>query len=442
MGRRKQATARTPIQREKSDRTLTPVQRSVFDDLAETGGQLWARAAGVASAAAETVAGAAGAAYEAVSDLASSAYQAGSQAWTGLTGGAGPASPPERDGGKSAGPGGEDVYRIQRLLATFDPSVPQHGSLDPATVGVIRRFQAATGLTADGIPGPNTLGRLIRFSAIMDSLASGTYTVSTALKRRIAAALEDHLTGMSEDELLAFGLTPTHLAGLGVPLPIPHGRIGCSPVQCPEEPIEIPAVYPIYAQAEQCIRQQYREAHEGNTISGNREFATLNGKDPREREALECFKRHFTAASAMYLGEPDIWDITQGTMYEVTTDNGAAFRKGKLRAEIQLANAISASPGCGGMTFEAGTWTPDVPCLYIGEGVSIQVRNEDGVLIYKAAREGKKKQQAPDPVVAALLALAAIGILLMLLSPGPVKLVGAGATAIAIFLLVHDEPSA
>ena len=48
------------------------------------------------------------------------------------------------------------------------------------------------------------------------------------------------------------------------------------------------------------------------------------------RTSASNSRRNFTAKGGTSLGEPDIWDITQGTMYEVTTKSGATFRKGKL----------------------------------------------------------------------------------------------------------------
>ncbi len=67
--------------------------------------------------------------------------------------------------GRSAGGDGNDVLAIQRELTSLGCAPgPLDGTLGPDTVAGIRRFQSASGLSADGIVGPNTRAAL-SFSA-------------------------------------------------------------------------------------------------------------------------------------------------------------------------------------------------------------------------------------------------------------------------------------
>jgi murein DD-endopeptidase MepM/ murein hydrolase activator NlpD len=61
----------------------------------------------------------------------------------------------------SSGDAGWDVAALQFLLATHGfPSGPFDGGLGPRTDAALRRFQAWAGLTADGLAGGATIGRL------------------------------------------------------------------------------------------------------------------------------------------------------------------------------------------------------------------------------------------------------------------------------------------
>jgi hypothetical protein len=128
----------------------------------------------------------------------------------------------------------------------------------------------------------------------------------------------------------------------------------------------------------------------------------LAGATPAQREALACLRPDFTARSGMFAGEPDIWDFNNTTMYEITTENGRAFRVGKLAAELALANSLTAPAECGGLLFTAGDWVPPGPCYWIGGDLFISVRNDRGVLVYRVYKDISKELA----LAAALAALA------------------------------------
>lgn len=210
------------------------------------------------------------------------------------------------------------------------------------------------------------------------------------------AALALHAGGGDSDLRASLGLPLAEIA-------LPSATCSVSP--CPDPAEEEPAVYPVWKQAELCIQSKYKESHGGNTIGVNKEWLTLVGRDPAERQALECLRRNFTAKSGMSPGEPDLWDFSNRTMYEITTRSGAAFRKGKLQAEIALANSLTGTAECGGTLYSPGDWAPPGPCLYIGEGLWAHVVNEGGVLVYTALRQGRKKEPVPDPGLLPLIIL-------------------------------------
>ena len=195
-------------------------------------------------------------------------------------------------------------------------------------------------------------------------------------------------------------------AAVGLPLAqISAPQASCVASTCPDPAEEEPAVYPVWRQAELCIQGKYTEPHGGHTIGVNRDWLTLAGRDPAERQALECLRRDFTAKGGMSAGEPDLWDFSSRTMYEITTRSGASFRKGKLKAEIALANSLTGGEECGGTLYSPGDWVPPGPCLFIGDGLWAQVVNEGGVLVYTALRQGRKKEKVPDPSLLPLIIL-------------------------------------
>jgi len=148
----------------------------------------------------------------------------------------------------------------------------------------------------------------------------------------------------------------------------PTGR-GCAPLaECPADAIVIAAEHPIYAIAEQCLQERYRqEGHEANTLGFNKSWRSLNGKDPAERAALRCLYTDFVGKSGMWPGEPDIWDFSNRTMYEITTPSGVAFRIPKLAAELVNATKIASPMECGGTSYFAGNWVPRSTCYLLGE---------------------------------------------------------------------------
>src|SRR6478609_8463722 len=61
----------------------------------------------------------------------------------------------------SLGNRGVDVQAVQGLLLAHDIPSSIDGSFSPATVEAVKTFQAANGLTANGIVGTTTWGKLI-----------------------------------------------------------------------------------------------------------------------------------------------------------------------------------------------------------------------------------------------------------------------------------------
>ncbi|HEX2051573.1 MAG TPA: DUF4157 domain-containing protein [Actinomycetota bacterium] len=183
----------------------------------------------------------------------------------------------------------------------------------------------------------------------------------------------------------------------------------CPATPCPPVAVPVTALNPIWRQAEICIQDTYAVTHPGSrrgvSLAFNLDWTFLSGANPREREALACLRGNFTAKSGMFAGEPDIWDFANGTMYEITTPSGAPFRRGKLAAEVSLANSLTAPMECGGMLFGAGTWTPPSPCYWIGGDLYISVVNDAGVLTYQVIKDTAK--EAALAVLLAMLAAAA-----------------------------------
>jgi hypothetical protein len=178
----------------------------------------------------------------------------------------------------------------------------------------------------------------------------------------------------------------------------------CSPSICPPLNVPVPAWDPFWRHAESCINEIYKSTHRGNTISFQKDYILLSGKTLNETMALSCVKNNFTAKSGMHAGEPDIWDFTNQTMYEITTTNGAAFRTGKLAAELKLANDLCSPADCGGLVFGPGTWSPPSSCYLMDTGLYLQVFNLGGVLVYNILRDVSKELAV---ATAALLAAAA-----------------------------------
>ena len=64
------------------------------------------------------------------------------------------------EAGLRSGAAGEEVVRLQRLLAADGGKITVDGCFGPETEAAIRAFQQASGLTPDGIAGPRTLAAL------------------------------------------------------------------------------------------------------------------------------------------------------------------------------------------------------------------------------------------------------------------------------------------
>ncbi len=56
---------------------------------------------------------------------------------------------------------GEAVYYVQQTLQAYGYSLSADGIFGPITENAVRNFQAANGLTCDGIVGPNTWNTLM-----------------------------------------------------------------------------------------------------------------------------------------------------------------------------------------------------------------------------------------------------------------------------------------
>ncbi|HYO72998.1 MAG TPA: hypothetical protein VEU33_43750, partial [Archangium sp.] len=170
------------------------------------------------------------------------------------------------------------------------------------------------------------------------------------------------------------------------------GQRTCAAVQCPLVALPVGALFPVWRQAELCIQETYVKEHRRNVVSRNKEWISLTGIQPEEISALRCLKKEgFTGKSGMTNGEPDLWDFTATTMYEITTPSGMAFRRGKLAAQLKLANDICSKMECGGVTFRPGSWSPKGPCYAIGGELYIRVENVSGVLVYHVLRDATKE---------------------------------------------------
>jgi hypothetical protein len=181
----------------------------------------------------------------------------------------------------------------------------------------------------------------------------------------------------------------------------------CTPAPCPLISVPVTGLYPVWREAELCITQTYRAAHPGNTVSAGREWVGLLGRDPAERQALKCLQGgatpNFTGPSGMYAGQPDLWDFTDRSMFEITTPSGVAERVTRLGLELGLANAITSTMDCGGTSYFGGAWAPPASCYFMGGNQYMSVVNSGGLLVYQVVADETKEAE-----LAALLALLAV----------------------------------
>ena len=226
----------------------------------------------------------------------------------------------------------------------------------------------------------------------------------------------------------------------------------CASATCPPVLVPLPAVWPLYVTAERCIQDLYANSHPakpGISLSFNKDWVNLTGGSARQKLALGCLRGeetpgagpNFTAKHGMHAGEPDIWDFSSQTMYEITTQSGAPFRIGKLAAEVTLANKICASADCGSLMFSAGDWVPPSGCFSVGPDMYMKAAvNKSGVIVYSLFLDPK------NVALATALALSAAALRKTLreaLKKGATKLGGkalgpayavASLTAMAILL--------
>lgn len=199
---------------------------------------------------------------------------------------------------------------------------------------------------------------------------------------------------------------------------------------CPPAPISIAALFPVYEAAEKCIQEMYASTHpaskRGVSLSFNADWLHLTGGTPQEKKALDCARGletpgagpNVTGKSGMFAAAPDIWDLRNTTMYEITTPSGMTIRVGKLGAELLNANRICGPADCGGLQFDRGTWAPDVGCYSLGGDLYFNAFNNQGVIVYNMLKDATK-----ELALATLLALMAAS----LKNAGP-KAAGAVAT--------------
>lgn len=188
------------------------------------------------------------------------------------------------------------------------------------------------------------------------------------------------------------------------------GQRTCAAVQCPLVVLPVGALFPVWRQAELCIQEIYDDEHQRNLVSHNKEWLSLTGRSAPEISALRCLKKEgFTGKSGMAEGEPDLWDFTATTMYEITTPSGMAFRRGKLAAELKLANEICSKMECGGVTFRPGAWLPPGPCYALGGALYMRVENVSGILVYHALMDATE-EAAVATTLTTLVALLKSGL--------------------------------
>lgn len=170
------------------------------------------------------------------------------------------------------------------------------------------------------------------------------------------------------------------------------GQRTCTAAQCPLVALPVGALFPVWRQAELCLQETYGDDHRGNLFGCNKGWLSLTGRSAPEKSALRCLKKEgFTGKSGMAEGEPDLWDFTDRTMYEITTPSGMAFRRGKLAAQLKLANDICSRMECGGVTFRPGAWSPKGPCYALGGALYIRVENISGILVYHPLLDATKE---------------------------------------------------
>ena len=191
----------------------------------------------------------------------------------------------------------------------------------------------------------------------------------------------------------------------------------CVKTACPPAPVVINALFPIYEAAEKCIQEMYAGSHSaskrGVSLSFNADWLHLTGGTPNEKKALNCARGletpgagpNVTGKSGMFAAAPDIWDLRNTTMYEITTPSGMTFRVGKLGAEILNANRICGTAECGGLHFDRGTWAPPEGCYSLGGDLYFNAMNNQGVIVYNMMKDATK-----ELVLATLLALMAAGM--------------------------------
>jgi hypothetical protein len=106
-------------------------------------------------------------------------------------------------------------------------------------------------------------------------------------------------------------------------------------------------------------------------------------------------KRSFTAKSGLFPAEPDIFDFTDNTIYEITTPRLAYSRAVRLEAEVGLATSITSVADCGGRSWSRGWWSPKSMCFEMGGDEFISVANDAGVLVYTplVARRRRREER-------------------------------------------------
>jgi len=176
-----------------------------------------------------------------------------------------------------------------------------------------------------------------------------------------------------------------------------HLQRKCNPTDCPPAPIALPAQWPLWRWAEECIQNLYADAHPESrrfvSLSFNDDWRNLTGgPEETERLCLGCVRNedipeggpHFTARGGLHGGEPDIWDFHNQEIYEITTPWGEAERIERVAAEAIEASELCAPMNCGGLQFSTGRWSPLGDCYTLYGPLRLHVlRNNAGVIVYR-----------------------------------------------------------
>ena len=234
-----------------------------------------------------------------------------------------------------------------------------------------------------------------------------------------------------------------------------HLQRRCNPTECPPAPIALPAQWPLWRWAEECIQNLYADAHPDSrrfvSLSFNDDWRNLTGGPETERLCLGCVRNedipeggpHFTARGGLHGGEPDIWDFHNQKIYEITTPWGEAERVARVAAEAIEATQLCAPMTCGGLQFGIGTWSPLGECYTLPGPLRLHVlRNNAGVIVYRIEVSARDVAALATVVSTAWLARYAPAIARGLAQGAPALEAAAAQTALRESLAVSTTTGA